>query len=166
MKITELERKVMQGIVDSEFQNGSDGRSPIWSWSIRCDVAKKSIPGVVSSLVKKQLAYCDGEGKDACVALTDVGIGCLADASLGSESEVKLPQATKRSQQGEKEMAVFKNRPLRIRLLTKKNPYREGSIRHARFEAYKKVKLVEQLPEFVKGKNLRFDEEKGLIKLI
>lgn len=83
MNITELEKKVMQGILRSEFNDGSEKSHPIWSWSIRADgVAKKSIPGVVASLAKKGLAICDGEGKESCVCLSDEGMKMLAASAV------------------------------------------------------------------------------------
>lgn len=77
--LTDSELKVLNGIVDSEY-NGSgndvDNGVWIWSWSIRAKgIAKKSIPGVVASLVKKGLVGCDaGETrKEDSLFLTDLG---------------------------------------------------------------------------------------------
>jgi hypothetical protein len=56
--ITELERKVILGIMASEYCDG-DPMSEIWSWSIRAPgIAKKSLSGIVSSLSKKGLVIC------------------------------------------------------------------------------------------------------------
>lgn len=79
MEITDKERAVLKGIIDSEY-NGDNGRNPIWSWSIRCNLPKRTIPGVVGSLAKKGLVQCDkGETKDEdTVVLTEAGYALVA----------------------------------------------------------------------------------------
>jgi hypothetical protein len=88
-KVTPLELKVMGGIVKSEYNSdGPDASAPVWSWSVAYNcgpgVSKKSVPGVIASLVKKGWAVCDaGETrKDDCVALTDEGFALLAVSGL------------------------------------------------------------------------------------
>ena len=85
--ITELERQVMQGILDSEYADGNpgdeeNGSAEIWAWSIRCKVARSSIPGVVASLVKKGLVRCqDGDTKkEDTLWLTGAGVKALRES--------------------------------------------------------------------------------------
>ncbi len=77
-KTTELEREVLQAIIDSDFHDAQD---PIgnWVWSWSCNpwmetADAKKFPGVVTSLIKKGLAKNDGnEGDEACLTITQEG---------------------------------------------------------------------------------------------
>lgn len=77
MALTDNERQALQGIVDSEFHDGQD---PIgnWVWSFSANpwidsTESRKFAGTLSSLLKKGLAKQDGEGKEACVAITQAG---------------------------------------------------------------------------------------------
>lgn len=72
---TDKEIEGLQGIVDSDF---NDGNYPVkhwvWSWSANPFGSKRTFAGVVSSLVKKGLAQASGDaGDDACLTLTQAG---------------------------------------------------------------------------------------------
>lgn len=73
--LTELEVKGLEGICDSEFQDGNHPvENPVWSWSANPFTSKRTFSGVMSSLVKKGLAHGDGVGSDeACCYITAAG---------------------------------------------------------------------------------------------
>lgn len=77
--LTEIERKALKGIVDSDFR---DGNPPVgcwvWSWSANPFDSKHTFSGAVSSLVKKGWADTDGgSGDEACVCITAAGLAAL-----------------------------------------------------------------------------------------
>lgn len=76
-KLTELEQDVLDGIYRSEYNDGGV-TSEVWSWSIAPRKAGvKQVSGVVSSLVKKEIVTCQGEGTkddDNTVRVTSLGI--------------------------------------------------------------------------------------------
>jgi len=75
MNLTELEKDVIVAIAENQYANFPND----WIWSFAIDYDTKitkteQISGVVSSLVKKELAECSGEGKDSVTRLTDTGV--------------------------------------------------------------------------------------------
>ena len=86
--LTANELTVLKAIDDSEY--GCYLTDAIWSFSIadNCNLAPTSIPGVVSSLVKKGLVRCAGYGNDAEVRMTDIGAHEYIRANGGSTKEV------------------------------------------------------------------------------
>jgi hypothetical protein len=78
--ITENERKVLQAIIASEY-NDDKGDQEIWTFTIayHCTLAKRSIPGVVASLSKKGLVVCAAGAKkiEDTVRITDEGFAAL-----------------------------------------------------------------------------------------
>lgn len=78
MKLTENERKALEGIVMSEYH---DGRhvvdNHVWSHSCNTFSNKRSFSGTVSSLVKKGLVVKDGVGEQATLAITQKGYDLL-----------------------------------------------------------------------------------------
>jgi hypothetical protein len=82
MKLTDNERMALQGIVDSDF---IDGEHPVdkWVWSFSANPwdgdpkESRKFAGTLVSLIKKGLAKQDGEGRDACVAITQAGYDAL-----------------------------------------------------------------------------------------
>lgn len=82
MKLTDNERMALQGIVDSDYH---DGQHPVdnWVWSFSANPwnhdtkESRKFAGTLSSLLKKGLAKQDGEGKDACVTITQAGYDAL-----------------------------------------------------------------------------------------
>jgi len=78
--ITEIERKALHGIYNSDFRDGNDPVGcPVWSWSANPFDNKRTFSGAISSLVKKGLVKADGEGDDACVTLTQAGWNLIKD---------------------------------------------------------------------------------------
>jgi len=83
MKITELEQKMLIGILEDDYQpcNGSEpetfadcGSTYIWSAMDNSDIEPKSRSGVMSSLVKKGLAKSENLNKmNACCWVTEKG---------------------------------------------------------------------------------------------
>lgn len=79
MQITDMERKLLTNIARNEYTpvNGAEPATnddvyAVWSNCLDCGphkIAATSIPGILSSLVKKGLADSDGEQ----VSLTDAG---------------------------------------------------------------------------------------------
>ena len=75
MNLTELEKDVIVAIAENQYADVPS--DPVWSFAIdfHTKITKtEQISGVVSSLVKKGLAECWGEGKDSTVELTDTGV--------------------------------------------------------------------------------------------
>ena len=76
--LTDIERQALQGIMDSDFQDGETGAGrQVWSWSANPFPNKRTFSGAMSSLVKKGLAGACGEGDDACVWITEAGLAAL-----------------------------------------------------------------------------------------
>jgi len=85
INITELEKLVIENIALNDYTAINAARPEtvedvggVWSDCLDCgpnEINRVSIPGVVSSLVKKGLVETNGEtGRDACVYLTDRGL--------------------------------------------------------------------------------------------
>ena len=91
MNLTDLERLALLNIIDNNFSTGS--LEPVWSDSINdsphADVPPRSLPGVISSLCKKDLASAWGEGSESVVALTERG----AELARKVQAEQELTDA-------------------------------------------------------------------------
>jgi hypothetical protein len=79
LKLTENEKKALQGIANSDFMDGDPvAYRPVWSWSANTFDNPRAFAGVVASLVKKGLAHSTGTGEDACLQLTAEGLAALS----------------------------------------------------------------------------------------
>lgn len=77
--ITAIERRALQGIVDSDYRDGNDpvGCS-VWAWSANPFEDARTFSGAMASLVKKGLARsCGGQGNQATVSITAAGLEAL-----------------------------------------------------------------------------------------
>jgi hypothetical protein len=80
MNLTENEKKMLDNIVHNNFACGEcRAHDSVWAYCLDEGphgefVPRKSFCGIVSSLVKKGLAYSQGKGKDTTVSLTDLGV--------------------------------------------------------------------------------------------
>lgn len=83
--LTDLEKDVIfNGMGKNEYYDGGSICS-VWSDSIAdsCKVTKiTQLPGVISSLVKKNLVVCDGNGHEATVTLTKEGHKILTGCNI------------------------------------------------------------------------------------
>lgn len=83
-KITELELKVLNAIVDSDYQDCINVvNNWVWSWSANPwdgTPESRKFAAVLVSLIKKGLAKQDGEGRDACVCITEQGLAILKES--------------------------------------------------------------------------------------
>lgn len=72
--VTDLERQVIQNIIDSEYMDASGEQMVNWAiWSFSATNETKQLAGALGSLVKKGLCTCDvSEGDETC-ALTNEG---------------------------------------------------------------------------------------------
>lgn len=82
MDLTENEKKVLKSIYYNFFGNSPGD----WVWSDCINESKfpsglhgKTLSGVVASLAKKNLVYCDGRGRDACVMINPNGINAIRE---------------------------------------------------------------------------------------
>ena len=72
--LTLLEHNTLAGIYASEYHAGNYGHPSIWRWAVRAGgVAKRQLPGVISSLQRKGFVQCDGDGKEATITVTETG---------------------------------------------------------------------------------------------
>jgi len=79
MKLTTLERRAIQGILDSEYGDG-DVDKCVWTWSAnRGFPNKRSFSGAISSLVKKGYVIAGGDGRDATLTLTQSGFDAFRE---------------------------------------------------------------------------------------
>jgi hypothetical protein len=79
MTLTSIERQALQGILDSDFQDGETGPGKqVWTWSANPFNSKRTFSGAVSSLVKKGLAGSTDEGEDSVIWITQAGLDALA----------------------------------------------------------------------------------------
>jgi DNA-binding MarR family transcriptional regulator len=85
--LTELESKAILAINDSEYSSWLG--AAVWSFTIadNSDIAKASVSGVVSSLVKKGLAQCVKIDKEETVSLTKLGIEVARENKLLGQYE-------------------------------------------------------------------------------
>jgi len=85
MNITETERKALQGILDSNFQDGpGEVGKWVWTWSANPFKTKRTFSGAVASLVKKGLADVCDEGDDAVICITQAGMDALNGVSISA----------------------------------------------------------------------------------
>ena len=76
MKLTDLETKMLQNIITNDF--GEEPYHVIWANCWDCGkngrfVDGKVASGIISSLSKKGLVLCQGDGEDATIELTKLG---------------------------------------------------------------------------------------------
>jgi len=78
MKLTLKEHEVL--VNDLGNNNFSEAGELVWSWSISdcCTVHRSQIAGVISSLAKKGLVVCEGQGNESTVRVTSDGMNYLA----------------------------------------------------------------------------------------
>jgi hypothetical protein len=77
-KITDLEAKMLQGILDSCYHDDNEKiENPVWTFSATRSFDGKQASGVVSSLNKKKLARSVGYGKDETICITQLGFDTL-----------------------------------------------------------------------------------------
>ena len=86
LAITTNERAVLEAIRDSEYNDGAD-TSAIWTFSVWDNIdrtivpSRKSLGGIIASLVAKDLVREGGSGKDAQIALTQAGLDAITVAA-------------------------------------------------------------------------------------
>lgn len=73
-RVTEKEKSVLEAISNSDYDP-----EQTWAWepTQKSGLPPKSVPGVISSLVKKGLVWSQGEGEEAEVGLTEAGFDAL-----------------------------------------------------------------------------------------
>lgn len=72
--ITDLEKKVIENIINSEYMDASGEDMVNWSvWSFSVTNETKKLAGALGSLVKKGLCVCDSSEEDETCALTAKG---------------------------------------------------------------------------------------------
>ena len=82
-KLTPIEAKALQGILDSDFMDGDTDaqyvvNKPVWTWSANPFASKQTFSGAVSSLTKKGLVRSQDWGtRDAVIMLTQQGFDAL-----------------------------------------------------------------------------------------
>ena len=77
MTLTDKELQVLQGIVDSEYQDEEDPcHCPVWAWSATGNLGK-SAGGVVASLVKKGFVVSDDYDGEDVLTLLPAGMDAL-----------------------------------------------------------------------------------------
>jgi hypothetical protein len=89
MKLTDLEKQVIEGALKSDFGNVMAGNDGTWSFDVQdySGLTEKIYRGVVSSLIKKGLVTIfdtEGRGKyrDMVFNLTDKGRKYVRDEQL------------------------------------------------------------------------------------
>jgi hypothetical protein len=83
MRLTPTEVKALQGIANSEFQDGPpEPGKPVWTWSANLFDNKRVFAGAVASLVKKGLVGSANEGANSIIWLTQAGLDALANWEL------------------------------------------------------------------------------------
>lgn len=72
-KLTELEKKAIKAIKESDYRDDDDLSCPVWlPMPDECGlVNNKSLSGVVGSLVKKGIITSEGRGNDITVCFTE-----------------------------------------------------------------------------------------------
>ena len=83
MNITDLEKQVIQNILDSEYMDATDEQIINWAvWSFSVTNETKQLAGALGSFVKKGLVSCDEcEGDETC-ALTIEGFSWAKNSGL------------------------------------------------------------------------------------
>jgi len=81
--VTDLERQVIQNIIDSEYMDATGEQMVNWAvWSFSVTNETKQLAGALGSLVKKGLCSCDiSEGDETC-ALTNEGFAWAKNNGL------------------------------------------------------------------------------------
>lgn len=93
MNITPLELSILNAVNCSEY--GDSFQDPIWFHSIEHAVDKAQISGVISSLVKKDLAGTQDEGTpEHTIWLTDKGVDVFL--SCAKEHDLELYKGDER----------------------------------------------------------------------
>ena len=71
--VTDLERQVIQNILDSEYMGATGDQIIDWAvWSFSVTNETKQLAGALGSLVRKGLVSCDvSEGDETCALTTD-----------------------------------------------------------------------------------------------
>src|SRR5690606_11814412 len=71
--VTDLERQVIQNIIDSEYMHVAGEQMINWAvWSFSVTNETKKLAGALGSLVKKGLCVCDvSEGDETCALTAD-----------------------------------------------------------------------------------------------
>ena len=71
--VTDLERQVVQNIIDSEYMDATGEQMVNWAvWSFSVTNETKQLAGALGSLVKKGLCSCDiSEGDETCALTTE-----------------------------------------------------------------------------------------------
>lgn len=83
--LTEIERKAIQGILDSDYMDGMTGQDAtehhVWSWSANPFPSKRTFSGAISSLVQKGYVRADNAAaaNERTLCITQAGM----DAFLG-----------------------------------------------------------------------------------
>ncbi len=78
MNITTNEREALQGILDSDFQDGpGEVGKQVWTWSANPFKSKRTFSGVVASLVKKSLVDICEDGEDSTIWITQAGMDVI-----------------------------------------------------------------------------------------
>lgn len=76
-RLTDIERRAIQGILDSDYMDGDTGTDtidrPVWTWDANPFDSKRTFSGAVSSLVRKGFVVIDGTGNDATIQITQAG---------------------------------------------------------------------------------------------
>lgn len=91
--LTALEAEALEGCYRSDYYSGS-GRPQVWSWSVTdacCGrgpgrATARQMSGIISSLVKKGLVTCDGDGEDASITVTEKGHRVAFELNLHQDS--------------------------------------------------------------------------------
>lgn len=96
INVTSNELEALRGIDHSEY--GDCITTPVWSFSVteNCLLKTRSVPGVVSSLVKKGLVTVSDSGTAvACIAMTKAGVEvyCHWMEKLGERRHKHVDQA-------------------------------------------------------------------------
>lgn len=74
MKLTDLEKQVLEAVINSDYQSDSPVNNPVW-YLEECDVNMKpgQLSGAISSCVKKDFVDIDKCGKDSTIWITPLG---------------------------------------------------------------------------------------------
>jgi hypothetical protein len=91
-KLTSNELKALTAIVKSEYNDSGSLTATVWSFTIgdNSDLKLRSIPGVVSSLVKKGFVVCGGAGNEATVQMTAEGVKAYTEATTPAPTVMNI----------------------------------------------------------------------------
>lgn len=82
VKLTELEKQVLNAIINSEYQYDKDSviNNPIWFIEEQdVDMSKGQLSGVVSSCVKKEYVGINKDGSDSTIWITKKGFDAIKE---------------------------------------------------------------------------------------